>query len=631
VLFFLITVLLPCGVIAVMATRMLVQDRELVATRVADERRAVVDDARRALLARVERLRLSAAAGPPQSRRDLPDDLVVDAALDGRDMVLPWDAAPVRTGTLAASPPHVHEAIARGERLEIEGRSFAKAAAVYLDVANTAPAPDQRAWARLLAARAYLKDARPADALAVARVALDTPPALVDDQGIPFVVYAARMLARSLAVTEDDAAHIVRALQPALASATLSPAAVYMMRDAVSALPGREEIAGPIDARARDIEQTLSLRSALPALGIPVATGDAEPTWVRFGPAENMWLVSIGTRGDARIVTAVRAAPLVGAIEATTPVTITTSTGGDSLAPTFPGLRAVVSPEALAAVARQSGRDRPFYLGAIVLVISVAVFGAVLFWRDVRRDIHLAELRSQFVSSVSHELKTPLTSIRMFAETLLMGRARPDAQHDYLETIVNESERLTRLLDNVLDFAGIESGKKTYRLEPQSLAPVVRAAARAMEYPFSQRGVDLRIAIDEAAPAVAADADALQQAILNLLSNAVKYSGEGRLVDLELTTAEGRVVIAVTDRGPGIAPGEQARYLDKYNSVRDSATARVPGTGLGLTLVEHVARGHGGRVTVRSAPGQGSTFALTIPFAGGSAQPGLSPGIGTAP
>jgi signal transduction histidine kinase len=613
-IFFVLTVVLPCAVIAVMAARMLVQDRELVATRLADEQRRLVNDARQALLARVERLRLTGLAHSPDSPRSLPAELAVVAELNGRDFVLPWDDAHTRTSrTPGASQLRFRDAIARAERMEFAENDFASAAALYLRQAETTPATDERVWARLLAARAFTKAARPTQAQAAARLTLDTPPTLTDDQGIPYLVYAARMLAQPPVATAEDEATIVAAFRLALAAPGISPAAVYMMRDVVSALASRD-IAGAIAARARDMEQTLALRAALPTLGIPVATNDADAVWVRFGPVDNLWLVSIGAAGDRRMVTAVRASPLIAAVESAAPVTITAAAEGEPLAPNVPGLRAVVSPAALTAVAEDSGRQQPFYLGAIALVTSVAVFGAALFWRDVRREIRVAELRSQFVSSVSHELKTPLTAIRMFAETLLMGRARPEVQHEYLETIVNESERLTRLLNNVLDFSSIESGKKTYRLEPQSLAAVVRAAAKAMEYPFSQQGFELRIAIDEGVPDVAADADAIQQAILNLLSNAVKYSGDGRIVDLELKRAGDDVVIAVTDRGFGIAAGEQSRIFEEYYRIRDQATDRVPGTGLGLTLVDHVARGHGGRVTVRSAPGQGSTFALTIPI-----------------
>lgn len=611
--FFLATIVLPCAVIAVMAARMLVQDRELLVTRLADQRRGLVEDARQALLARLERLRLAVATSEPGSLRHLPPEVVIAAELNGREMVLPWEDPRLRERTAGVSEPSYRNAIADGERQEFTGSNFAAAAAIYSKVAGTASAPGQRLWARVLAARAFAKAGRREDARASARIALDAPASLTDDQGIPYVLYAARLLAQSPPVADQDIAKMVTTMQQALAAPAISPPAVFMMRDAAQMLPAGQRIADAIAARARDMEQALSLRGALPGLGIPLATGETDPTWVTFGPRENLWLVSIGPRNDSRLVTAVRAAPLFASIESSMPVTLTASTDGDLLTPNFPGLRANVAPAALTAAVEQSNRQRPFYLAAIVLVVSVAVFGGALFWRDVRREIRVAEMRSQFVSSVSHELKTPLTAIRMFAETLLMGRAPAEVRHEYLETIVNESERLTRLLNNVLDFSSIESGKKTYRLEPQSVATIARAAAKAIEYPFAQQGFELRLSIEDHLPDVAADADAIQQAILNLLSNAAKYSGDGRIVDLEMKRAGDTVVVAVRDRGLGIAASEHARIFDKYYRVRNDATARVPGTGLGLTVVEHVARAHGGRVTVESAPGRGSTFALVLP------------------
>jgi signal transduction histidine kinase len=168
-------------------------------------------------------------------------------------------------------------------------------------------------------------------------------------------------------------------------------------------------------------------------------------------------------------------------------------------------------------------------------VLGIAVFGGYLLLRDVNRDTRMNEVRSQFVASVSHELKTPLTAIRMYAETLAMGRARDDGtRSEYLETIVNESERLARLVDNVLDFAKIEQGKKIYRLRLTRLDEVAGSAARAMQFPLAQQGFALRLSIQEEMPEVAADPDAIQQAILNLLTNAMKYSGDAREIDLRL-------------------------------------------------------------------------------------------------
>ncbi len=153
----------------------------------------------------------------------------------------------------------------------------------------------------------------------------------------------------------------------------------------------------------------------------------------------------------------------------------------------------------------------------------------------------------------------------MFAETLAMGRAGDEqTRAEYLQTVVNESERLSRLVDNVLDFSRIEQGKKIYRMECVSLPDVVRAAAQAMQYPLTQNGFALNIAIDDELPAVVADADALQQAILNLLANAMKYSGDERQIDLLLLQSESQAIIRVIDRGIGIAAEDQLRISKSF-------------------------------------------------------------------
>jgi two-component system phosphate regulon sensor histidine kinase PhoR len=223
-------------------------------------------------------------------------------------------------------------------------------------------------------------------------------------------------------------------------------------------------------------------------------------------------------------------------------------------------------------------------------------------------------MRSSFVSAVSHELKTPLTAIRMFAETLRMGRpVDQGTQDEYLDTIVNESERLTRLLNNVLDFSKIEQGTKSYRPTSQSLAEIVRFAARAMKYSLEQQRFVLRTEIEESVPPALVDRDAIEQAILNLLANAMKYSGDSRDIDMRLRSEGGMAVIEVSDRGIGIEPAEQGRIFERFYRVPGPETHRIPGTGLGLTLVQHIAEAHDGHVTVRSEPGKGSTFSLVLP------------------
>jgi two-component system phosphate regulon sensor histidine kinase PhoR len=216
---------------------------------------------------------------------------------------------------------------------------------------------------------------------------------------------------------------------------------------------------------------------------------------------------------------------------------------------------------------------------------------------------------------VSHELRTPLTAVRMFAETLVMGRTGDEnTRREYLESIVNESERLTRLVDNVLEFSKIEYSTKTYRMQPIRLPDIVRSAARLMQYPLAQHGFELKLSIDDTLKPVSADADGIEQAILNLLSNAMKYSGSAREIQLALESKNGHAVIAVTDHGVGIAPEEQARIFEKFYRVRTVETDAVGGAGLGLALVKHIVEAHHGSIEVRSVVGKGSSFILRIPL-----------------
>jgi signal transduction histidine kinase len=205
----------------------------------------------------------------------------------------------------------------------------------------------------------------------------------------------------------------------------------------------------------------------------------------------------------------------------------------------------------------------------------------------------------------------------MFAETLAMGRSRDEiTRSEYLETIVNESERLARLVDNVLDFSKIEQGKKIYRLRPTRLDEVAGSAVRAMQFPLAQQGFDLRISVQQDMPELQADADAIQQAILNLLTNAMKYSGDSREIDLRVAAKDGEAVIEVTDRGLGLTPEEQKHIFEKFYRAPSHESRLIAGTGLGLTLVAHIAKAHHGRVEVESAPGSGSTFSMSIPMGG---------------
>lgn len=647
VLLFLVAIGVPCALLVGLSLRMLAQERELAEKRLADERRHVATEVRQELLSRLERFRLEAlsvgAAGMFKADRQQP--IAVVAEIENDRLMLPWDRrAGTETIAAALDEPKFADAIRLGEHGEFVARQFDGAVAAYRRAVAEARLPEQTAFAQLLVARALAKGTRLREADALYRNVLRVPSRVVDEQGIPFALYAARRLLDSRDTLDSDQGAVLEVLRTALSvEPHLPPAAVYMLGDVTrdviahaasdAVRQAARDVERNITAVGREVEQALALQNAFPTLLAKSATASGpglDPTWVPFGDPGTLWLAGVVSTTNGRLVVAVRADPILTSLQAvrmasTGPdgnrlLKIAANSSGEPLGQSLPGLSLTFQAGDGAARAGAASLQRSFYLAALGLVVSMALFGAYLFWRDVRREVRVAEMRSQFVSSVSHELKTPLTAIRMFAETLLMRRSTgPDIREEYLETIVNESERLTRLLNNVLDFSKIEQGKKTYRLEPHSLGSIVQAAAKAMDYPLSQQGFELRIAIAEDVPLVAADPDAIEQAILNLLSNAMKYSGQGRVIDVQLTKEADRAVISVTDRGLGIPLDEQARIFEKFYRISSPDQERIPGTGLGLTLVDHVVKAHGGDITVRSAPGEGSTFSIVLPLTDGDA------------
>lgn len=255
------------------------------------------------------------------------------------------------------------------------------------------------------------------------------------------------------------------------------------------------------------------------------------------------------------------------------------------------------------------------FMAALGVLVAVIVAGIVATWRLVRRETEMARLKSDFVANVSHDLKTPLSVIRMFGETLEMGRV-PDeaARQEYYRVITRESERLTRLIDNVLDFSRIEGGRRTYERVPTAVEPLVRETLEAFAYPLVQQGFKLDVRIAPDLPEVPMDAEAVGQALANLVDNAIKYSGERKAITIDAQVAGARLALAVIDEGIGIPPAAHRRIFEKFYRVGRSDTQGRRGSGVGLALVRHVAEAHGGRVTVESRPGEGSRFTLWLPL-----------------
>jgi len=248
-----------------------------------------------------------------------------------------------------------------------------------------------------------------------------------------------------------------------------------------------------------------------------------------------------------------------------------------------------------------------------IFIVAILSGGGLLTWQALR-NLKDARQKTSFVSNVSHELKTPLTSIMMYAELLMEGRVADAAKRErYLQVIVDESHRLTRLVNNVLDFSRLEQGRKTYnrrRLDiGRYLAETidlhrVRLRAAAME-------IDLQAPIGHHFADI--DRDALDQVMLNLIDNAIKYAGEGHYLGIGLSSEKGQHTIRVTDHGPGVPAGFESHLFEKFQRADDSLTTSKPGSGLGLSIARQLIRDQGGDIRCESVPGKSSCFAITLP------------------
>lgn len=304
----------------------------------------------------------------------------------------------------------------------------------------------------------------------------------------------------------------------------------------------------------------------------------------------------------------------------------------------------LTSPEML--FARQ--RTRSLLFGGLIAASALAaIIGFISARRAFLRQQQLSEIKSNFVSSVSHELRAPIASVRLLAESLERGKiAEPAKQHEYFRFIVQECRRLSSLIENVLDFARIEQGRKQYEFEPTDLSALLRQTVRLMEPAAAEKQIELRLELGEATASATAsatglsasiDASAIQQAVINLIDNALKHSPSGAKVSValgEVLPASCRhsdqpcrqdagstlsdapaptITLSVTDHGPGIPASEREKIFERFYRRGSELRRETPGVGIGLSIVKHIVEAHGGRVRVESEVGKGSRFTLDLP------------------
>ncbi len=286
-----------------------------------------------------------------------------------------------------------------------------------------------------------------------------------------------------------------------------------------------------------------------------------------------------------------------------------------SLSVWLPGWTLVVvarDPDRLAA---QRSEERLRGSGIIALSLGMIGLGAVLSVWLVRRELDGARDKSDFAAHVSHELRSPITQIRLKAEALQLGLATDEASlQRHYDVIMREAERLSRLVDNVLDFSAIERGMKKYTLRPGDLGGTVHRAVDAARVAMETRAMTIELEVPEDLPVVWHDGEAVGQVMHNLLSNAAKYGQEAGWIGIRVYGDDTGVHVDVADRGIGIDTGEQSRVFEQYWRSSDPLARRKKGTGIGLTIVRYIMEAHGGRVTLQSAPGIGTTFTLSFPL-----------------
>jgi signal transduction histidine kinase len=261
----------------------------------------------------------------------------------------------------------------------------------------------------------------------------------------------------------------------------------------------------------------------------------------------------------------------------------------------------------------------------ILAALSILMAGGIwLTYRNIYREMKLARLKSDFVANVSHELRTPLALIRLYAETLELGRLNAKERYqEYFRIIREESERLSALINNILDFSRIEAGRKEYEFKETNLAELVRSTLDSYRFQIEQNGFAFEENISPDIPPVNVDREAIARSLLNLVNNALKYSKDRKFIGVSLYRANGSVKLEVRDHGIGIPPNEQEKIFEKFYRCGDPLVHNIKGSGLGLSLVRHIVRAHGGDVQVESAPEKGSKFTIALPL-GPSARTGAA-------
>ncbi len=634
-----LSVLLPALVLLVFIVRMNRQDKELRMNRAVEAQQQKAEEIGRYLADRLgerERTLLQELASDPVTLRTVYrtyPDLVFVGRIVKEELMMPWEGSEAQK--LLSERDRSGELILQAQQAEFVKNDLELAMTLLKRALSSAVSSSQKCFVQLQQGRVLSKLGDEEGTYSLYREMLGYSGDLTDEYGIPFALYAADRLS----VLSSDVEPILERIEDLMEEIRWLPSgALYLIRDVTEQVQDRSQDSVHLERvenlrlcvvnALEDLENLMSLKAFVSGWMLRRLSreqpGDSS-TWESQGNIP--WIVGVrGVSEDRTQVLLAFHGPDVlnvvideAGLAETFPGTcrIIASPNGEGFSPggSFQGFRLQFEVTDVSAWTKSSLPFPILYWLILFLVVGFTAFGTFLLWRDVSRELAIAEMRSHFAASVSHELKTPLTAIRMFAEALTMGvKKRPEEQKEYLQTIISESERLSRLLNNVLDFSKIEEGTRTYRFETTSLEDVIRAAEKAMAFPLNQKGFSLKVEVEKGLPPILADRDALEQAVLNLLHNAMKYSGESREILLRLRRNGNMACIDVIDHGIGISEENRGQIFGKFFRVSGIENQKIPGTGLGLTIVSHIAKSHRGQVEVISYSGEGSNFSIVLPL-----------------
>jgi two-component system, OmpR family, phosphate regulon sensor histidine kinase PhoR len=249
------------------------------------------------------------------------------------------------------------------------------------------------------------------------------------------------------------------------------------------------------------------------------------------------------------------------------------------------------------------------------LLTIVLILGVWIVYRNIKREVEIAQIKSDFVSNVSHELRTPLSLISMFSETLEMDRVKSDEKkREYYSIISQEANRLSKIVNSILNFSKMEAGKRQFNFVDSYLNDVVENVYRSYKFHLEQKGFEFNLNKDETIPIINIDEEAVSEALVNLVDNAVKYSDDRKKISVRTFRESSSAVVEVEDEGIGIPEKDQKKIFEKFFRVSSGNVHNVKGSGIGLSIVKYIIDAHNGKIELFSEVGKGSRFRLLFPL-----------------